>query len=215
MFEELFLRKKLNHKKALKFGFAENLRYETEILEGMFRLRVCLTENGAETDLTEVETGDEYVLYKTNAAGPFVGEVRSAVEAVLRKIAAGCYDEDLFRSAQAEGLIRYVRNTYGDELEFLWPKHPDNAIWRRRDTGKWYAALLTIPLNKLGLDSEERAAILDLRTPPEKMEDLLRTGHYYPGWHMNKKHWFTVILDGSVSAEEICRRIDESYELAK
>ena len=32
---------------------------------------------------------------------------------------------------------------------------------------------------------------------------------------MNKKHWYTVILDGSVPFEEICRRIDESYGSAK
>ena len=38
---------------------------------------------------------------------------------------------------------------------------------------------------------------------------------YFPGWHMNKKHWYTIILDGSVSTEEICSRIDESYRLAK
>lgn len=218
MFEELFLRKTMNGKKALKFGFAEaegKLCHEREILGGMFRLRVVISDENVQTDLTETETGDEYILYKTNAAGPFVGEVRGAVEAVLAEVAAACYDEDLFRSAQAEELIRYVRKTYGDELEFLWPKHPDNAIWRRRDSGKWYGALLTISLSKLGIESEERAAILDLHTPPEKMEELLQTGKYYPGWHMNKKHWFTVILNGSVETEEICRRIDESYKLAK
>ena len=35
-----------------------------------------------------------------------------------------------------------------------------------------------------------------------------------PGWHMNKKHWCTIILDGSVPFKEICRRIDASYLLA-
>ncbi len=32
---------------------------------------------------------------------------------------------------------------------------------------------------------------------------------------MNKKTWYTVILDGSVSTADICRRIDDSYALAK
>ena len=31
---------------------------------------------------------------------------------------------------------------------------------------------------------------------------------------MSKKHWYTVCIDGSVPVEEICRRIDISYELA-
>ena len=34
-----------------------------------------------------------------------------------------------------------------------------------------------------------------------------------PGYHMNKDHWNTVLLDGSVSEEELLTWIDESYEL--
>ena len=30
-------------------------------------------------------------------------------------------------------IIKYVRESYGDELEFLWKKFPDNAVWRRKD----------------------------------------------------------------------------------
>ena len=32
---------------------------------------------------------------------------------------------------------------------------------------------------------------------------------------MNKKHWLTIVFDGFVPVEELCRRVDESYELAK
>jgi len=34
-----------------------------------------------------------------------------------------------------------------------------------------------------------------------------------PGYHMNKKHWNTVILDGSIPVSEIERMIDRSYGL--
>lgn len=34
-----------------------------------------------------------------------------------------------------------------------------------------------------------------------------------PGYHLNKKHWNTVLLDGSVPDEEIELMIDESYAL--
>lgn len=34
-----------------------------------------------------------------------------------------------------------------------------------------------------------------------------------PGYHQNKEHWNTVILDGSVPDEEIKRMIAESYDL--
>ncbi|MFA6232743.1 MAG: MmcQ/YjbR family DNA-binding protein [Bacteroidota bacterium] len=34
-----------------------------------------------------------------------------------------------------------------------------------------------------------------------------------PGYHMNKKHWNTVVMDGSVPSREIREMIDHSYTL--
>jgi predicted DNA-binding protein (MmcQ/YjbR family) len=36
-----------------------------------------------------------------------------------------------------------------------------------------------------------------------------------PGYHMNKKHWNTVILDGSIPANLVTELIDDSYKLVK
>ena len=36
-----------------------------------------------------------------------------------------------------------------------------------------------------------------------------------PGYHQNKEHWNTVILDGTVPTEELKRMIAESYDLVK
>lgn len=44
---------------------------------------------------------------------------------------------------------------------------------------------------------------------------LVRSTHaaVRPGYHMNKEHWNTILLDGSVPGEEIMAWIDESYDL--
>lgn len=34
-----------------------------------------------------------------------------------------------------------------------------------------------------------------------------------PGWHQNKEHWNTIILNGTIPDEEIKRMIAESYDL--
>jgi predicted DNA-binding protein (MmcQ/YjbR family) len=34
-----------------------------------------------------------------------------------------------------------------------------------------------------------------------------------PGYHMNKRHWNTIILDGSIPDDEIFALIDDSYQL--
>ncbi|MDA7934412.1 MmcQ/YjbR family DNA-binding protein, partial [Akkermansiaceae bacterium] len=34
-----------------------------------------------------------------------------------------------------------------------------------------------------------------------------------PGYHMNKKHWNTLVLDGSLSGDLVSELIDHSYDL--
>ena len=115
----------------------------------------------------------------------------------------------------SQALIKYVRNKYGDELEFLWEKFDDNAIWRRCDNKKWYGALLTVNKRKLGLDVDEKVEILDVRANTDEIDNLVDNVKIFNGYHMNKKHWITVCLDGSVPLDEIKRLLDDSYVLAK
>ena len=55
---------------------------------------------------------------------------------------------------------------------------------------------------------------INLKCEPE-LAELLR--HKYdavtPGYHMNKRHWNTVVLDGSVPGREVLELIDLSYSL--
>ena len=55
---------------------------------------------------------------------------------------------------------------------------------------------------------------LNVKVSPE-WRDLWRSTYpaVLPGYHQNKDHWNTIILDGSIPAEEIKRMIAESYNL--
>lgn len=62
-------------------------------------------------------------------------------------------------------------------------------------------------------DIEEFESI-NLKCDPE-IGTLLRE-HYpsvLPGYHMNKKHWITVLMDGSISDKLVKGWIEASYEL--
>ena len=218
MFEAIFKMKKINIEKISAYGFIRQdgkFVYETNIINDTFRLYVYVSENGdVDTNLIEIENGEPYVLYKTNASGAFIGEIRTAIETVLTDIANVCYDSSVFKTNQAQMVIEYVREKYGDELEFLWPTSPANAIWRRKDNQKWYGAILTVNGRKIGLDTDKIVEIIDLRMKPEDRNDFLSREHYYPGWHMNKKSWYTIVFDNHIADEEIQLRIAESYELA-
>ncbi len=217
MFEDIFKRRKAVPSKLTEYGFEKDgnlYRYKTEIRNGAFELVIFVSDKKVDTELIEKETGDEYILYKTDAIGSFVGEIREEISDILNDISLKCYEPSVFNQPQTLRIIEKVSDIYGDEIEFLWPKFPDNGVFRRKDTDKWYAAILTAKKSTFGFDSDEKVELIDLRIEPENMEDLLKNNNYYPGWHMNKKSWFTIILDDSVSDDEILGRIAVSHALA-
>lgn len=55
---------------------------------------------------------------------------------------------------------------------------------------------------------------INIKCDPEKAIELReRYSSVTPGYHMNKTHWNTVLLDGSIADKEILNWIDESYDL--
>lgn len=217
--ERIFKHYKPNFAKLQKFGFAlsgDAYIYDTVIMNGGFSLHVKITSTDIDTQVIDLATGDPYTLFLVEGAvGGFVGAVRSDYENVMTDIAQKCFDKSIFKSDYAQKLIQYVSDTYGDQLEFLWEKFSDNAIWRRKDNQKWYGVLLTVKKDKLGLPSDERVEIIDLRAAAEDIDNLVDNEKFFRGYHMNKKHWITMCLDGSVPLSEIQKMLDVSYELAR
>lgn len=211
--------KKVNFKKLLAFGFeiyGDAYTYTALLPESGFLMHVKISEQGEVfAEVLDPTTDEPYTLHLLeNASGSFVGGIRQDYKNVLSHIAENCFDVDVFKSSQTCELIEFVRKTYNDELEFLWKKSPSNAVWRRKDTKKWYGAVLTVSRKKLGFQLEETVEVVDLRIAPEELKELVDGKKYFPGYHMNKKRWLTIVLDGSVSTDEICTRIDKSYSLA-
>lgn len=216
----MFQRRKINMTRLLAFGFqpqGKSYHYTTTLLQGQFLLQVQLAADASvQVKVFDTVSREEYApVYAAHASGAFVGGVIQACEEQLKIIAQQCFDKDIFQSPQTQQIIDYVQNTYQNELEFLWDKFPDNAIFRRSDNRKWYAALLTVPGCKIGLPNQLPIEIIDLRAQPDDIPSLLNQKGYFPGYHMNKKHWYTICCNDSVPTEEIQRRIDQSYLLAK
>jgi predicted DNA-binding protein (MmcQ/YjbR family) len=60
----------------------------------------------------------------------------------------------------------------------------------------------------------EDAGSVSLKCDPDLAADLRRRyAAITPGYHLNKRHWNTVLLDGSVPDEELSELIDHSYQL--
>jgi predicted DNA-binding protein (MmcQ/YjbR family) len=86
--------------------------------------------------------------------------------------------------------------------EETFPFGPENSVFKV--AGKMFA------LSRLG-DTPLR---ISLKCDPSLAEQL-REAHaaVIPGYHLNKRHWNTVILDGSLAEDMVGEMIEDSYDL--
>ena len=111
-----------------------------------------------------------------------------------------------------EEIFEYVKKQYGTVPEYLWSKLADSAVLRHKN-GKWYAVLMTVEKSKLGLEENDLVDIIDVKCDPEMINMIIQTYGFLPGYHMNKQHWITILLDGSVSEAKTLDFLDMSYDL--
>lgn len=122
---------------------------------------------------------------------------------------------DVFVSKNAQELCAYAKEKYGDELEFLWDKFPKNAILRKKESKKWYAAFLVIDKTKLGLKESGDVEIINLKLDPQDVLAFVDNKTCFKAYHMNKKHWISILLTGkTLPLKQLCKFLDESYALA-
>jgi predicted DNA-binding protein (MmcQ/YjbR family) len=86
--------------------------------------------------------------------------------------------------------------------EETFPFGPETSVFKV--AGRMFA------LSRLAADSLR----VSLKCEPE-LAGALREAHaaVLPGYHLNKRHWNTVIIDGSIADEAIQDMIEDSYDL--
>ena len=178
--------------------------------------RVSVSARGVLSEkVVDLASGDDYALYRVaNATGSFVGQVREAVTSLLKQVAASCFERDVFTLSQSRTLLETVRNQWDEELEFLWEDSPECAILRRTDTGKWYAVMMRLPGRKFGLPDDAVSEFILLRIPADARDAVLADSRFLPAYHMNKRTWFAIRLDGGVELAAILRLVECSRKQA-
>ena len=121
-----------------------------------------------------------------------------------------------YQSPQTLRLLDFVKTNYNTDPEFLWAKTPDCAVLRNMGNRKWYGIIMVIPANKIGIDSDRLIDIINVRfIKGEAPEIAGNAPGIYPAWHMNKRNWITIVLDGTLSDEQLFGLIDQSFELSR
>ena len=108
-------------------------------------------------------------------------------------------------------IFAYIKKKYKADPEYPWGED-DGAVLRHEDNRKWFALVMNIGRDKLGLTGEERVDVVNLKIDDMAFKDvLMQDKGIFPAYHMNKEHWITVLLDGTVEEGQIRNLIDLSF----
>jgi predicted DNA-binding protein (MmcQ/YjbR family) len=210
--------KRIDRAQLISLGFCsavdkEELEYISPI--DSLKMTVKITfKNGVLFGSVYDEYKEEYTLHQTSSSGDFVDKVREEYKRIVSKIASSLEEKsEPFDDGQSARLVCYAREKYGTKLDF--PFGDGSAIARHEKSGKWYFALLKITHDKLGIDSDTPCEVVNLKLAPSVIEKVVDNRKIFPAYHMNKKHWVSVLLNGTLDDSDLFSLVDMSYDLTK
>ena len=210
-----FNRFKYKEEKLIKFGFTKNKdKYILDQLSSNkeFTYHIEINDKKVLSTVIDNATEEEYMpFYIETINGEYVGNIRDEYELLIKSILSTCYEKD-YENDTLHQIIKYVKDKYSIKPEYLWEDTPNTFVFKHQEA-KWFAIVMDIPYKKVGIDSKEIVYVMNVKVPNEEIEKLTKQPGIVPAYHMNKKYWISILLDGSVSQEQIKELLDISYNL--
>jgi len=87
-------------------------------------------------------------------------------------------------------------------------------VFRHPSSKKWFGITMNVLPDKLGLDGEGPIDVINVKCGPILVGSLLTEWGFLPAYHMNKTNWITILLNDTVSDEQIAPLLELSYNNA-
>lgn len=195
----------------LEYGFKqenENYVLEKSLNEELY-FTFIITQKSFRIDVYEKNTNEQFLpFYIKNVDGSYLLEIKSNIEDEIKKVLNYCFKKNNIR----EQLLSYVKQKYNTVPVYPWKDSPTFCTIKTTQKQKWYGLFMNIPYKTLGLKGEKLVEVLNLKNNPETISYLIDYKNFFPAYHMNKKYWYTVLLDKEIDLEKVKTLIDESYQ---
>lgn len=195
----------------LEYGFIKGNNtyvYKSDIFSNFYAL--IRISDKFEVMVYDKDLDEEYLPFKVNnKQGILTSKINDELEKLLNDMIEKCF----YKNDIKEQLIKYARKKHDVLIENPWDKSPQDTTFKVIKNKKWYALLMNVPCSSLGIKSEEKVDIINLKNKPEIIEKIVDNKVYFKAYHMNKKYWFTIILNNNVDIEIVKTLMDESYEI--
>lgn len=212
---EMFQNRQVRRETLLPYGFEQHedtYRISRAMhAEGM-RMEVIIRSDGSlQGRVMDTAFGEEYTNFRIESTlGGFAGKIKEEYLAFLTDIREHCFENCAFYGAQANRIARRIEARYHDAPAFLWEKTPDCAVFKHSGNERWYAIFMGVAGDKVNVNAE-KVSIINVKLSEAKIKELCAREGFAPAYHMNKTHWITIILNDTVSDDEIMAYVDASY----
>lgn len=202
---------KLSRLKAYGFTLSGGEYIFSKKLTPDFKAQVSVDKEGNVTGkVIDLDLDEEYTNIYAEQYGAFVSQIREAYITLLEEIRDKCFEKRSFIFPQTLRIVDYIYKQYHDKAEYVFSRYPDYAVFRNKDSEKWYGIIMNIDGKKLGREKGE-VEILDVKADPKMISELLKVDGFHEAYHMNKEKWLTLRLDDSIDDEIIFSLLDNSY----
>jgi len=198
---------------AAGFKTTDNNSYSMNqtVSNGAFNadITLSLSEQTLTVHLFDSATSEKYALFDMpNSHGAFVASLREEVQQLIDEIKSKCFET----SDLKDDYIAWIKTQFGAEPDYPWPDTPEYCVFRCPNE-KWFALVMRIKYRQLGLTGGEEVWVVNMKASQDEIPNLIDKKSIFPAWHMNKKHWITVLLTAATDFGRLCELTEKSYEL--
>lgn len=113
-----------------------------------------------------------------------------------------------------EDYFKMLHEQFNCEADYPFEGDFVTAVFRHPDSLKWFAIVMTVEAKKLGIGAFGELDIVNMKCSAEDRDRLKGCENVLPAYHMNKKHWISIILDEQEDFDEkLLYLTQRSYEL--
>lgn len=150
-------------------------------------------------EVFENESNEKYDLLDVKSAqGSFVNGIRGKVSDLISDIEAKCFVTlDLKKD-----YVRWLEEELHVPGDFPFEDDDASQVFRGRNS-KWFALVMRIKFKNLGFENDEPVWVVNLKSDSDVIPSLVDGRSIFPAWHMNKKHWISVLLTVATDFEKL------------
>ena len=181
------------------------------VSNGTFKadITLVLSDQTLTVQLFDSATGEKYALFDMPSHGAFVASLREEVQKIIDDIKTKCFETNDLK----DDYIAWIKSKFGVEPDYPWPDDAPYSFVFRCPNEKWFALVMRIKYRQLGLTGDENVWVVNMKADQDSIPNLVDHKSIFPAWHMNKKHWITILLTAVTDFNKLCELTEKSYEL--